>query len=74
MSQKTKALVAIHRPEHLIIEGGATAWAVLQTLGWTEFEIVQQISPGVVNMKAANGTLVTLKPGSYSWGPLFNKA
>ena len=43
---------------HLIIEGGATAWATLQALGWTQFEIVAQIAPGVVQMSATNGTLV----------------
>lgn len=56
---------------HLIIEGGATAWATLQALGWTAFTVTAQIAPGVVQMRAANGTLVTLKPGSYPWGALF---
>lgn len=71
MAQKTMVLVAQHRPDHLIIEGGATAWATLQALGWTQFQIVRQIAPGVVQMSATNGTLVTLKPGSYPWGNLF---
>ena len=71
MAQKTMELVAQHRPDHLIIEGGATAWATLQALGWTQFQIVRQIAPGVVQMSATNGTLVTLKPGSYPWGNLF---
>ena len=59
---------------HLIIEGGATAWATLQALSWTQFEIVAQIAPGVVQMSATNGTLVTLKPGSYPWGNLFSSS
>ena len=71
MAQKAKELIGQHRPGHLIIEGGATAWAILQTLGWNQFDIVAQIAPGVVQMSATNGTLVTLKPGSYSWGSLF---
>jgi len=66
-----KRLVSEHRPDHLIIEGGATAWATLQALNWTEFQIERQIAPGVVQMSATNGTLVTLKPGSYPWGNLF---
>ena len=70
MARKTKELIALHTPHHLIIEGGATAWATLQTLGWTQFRIERQIAPGVVQMSATNGTLVTLKPGSYPWGPL----
>ena len=71
MAQMAKRLVSEHRPDHLIIEGGATAWATLQALNWTEFQIERQIAPGVVQMSATNGTLVTLKPGSYPWGNLF---
>ena len=70
---------------HLIIEGGATAWATLQALGWTEFEIVAQIAPGVVQMSATiacptstygskKRVIVTLKPGSYPWGNLFSSS
>ena len=71
MAEMAHKLVRTHRPDHLIIEGGATAWATLQALGWTDFRIVSQIAPGVVQMSATNGTLVTLKPGSYPWGNLF---
>jgi uncharacterized protein YgbK (DUF1537 family) len=67
---------------HLIIEGGATAWATLQALGWTQFQIVRQIAPGVVQMsatiacntspdKSKKHVMVTLKPGSYPWGGMF---
>ena len=79
MARKAKELITHHlfpaldregsgEGLHLIIEGGATAWATLQTLGWTQFEIIAQLAPGVVQMRAMNGTLVTLKPGSYPWG------
>ncbi len=71
MARKAKELIALHTPTHLIIEGGATAWATLQALDWTQFRIERQIAPGVVQMSATNGTLVTLKPGSYPWGNLF---
>ena len=68
MAAMTRRLVDIHCPAQLIIEGGATAWATLQGLGWTTFEVVSQLGPGVVQMKSVtNGTLVTLKPGSYPW-------
>ena len=70
MAEMARRLVATHRPEQLIIEGGATAWATLQALGWTSFEMVRQLAPGVVQMQADCGTLVTLKPGSYPWGNL----
>jgi len=74
MAQKAEELIAQHCPAHLIIEGGATAWATLQALGWSHFDIVRQIAPGVVQMSATNGTLVTLKPGSYPWGDLFSSS
>ena len=72
MAAKAKELVAEHCPQHLIIEGGATAWATLQALGWTDFTITAQLAPGIIQMSATNGTLVTLKPGSYPWGNLFS--
>lgn len=72
MALKAKELIAQYCPNHLIIEGGATAWATLQILGWQQFDIVTQIAPGVVQMSATGGTLVTLKPGSYPWGNLFS--
>ena len=72
MAAKAKELVTEYRPQHLIIEGGATAWATLQALGWTDFTITAQLAPGIIQMSATNGTLVTLKPGSYPWGNLFS--
>lgn len=73
MAAMAARLVAQHCPAHLIIEGGATAWATLQALGWNSFDILCQIAPGVVQMESAtSGTLVTLKPGSYPWGNLFS--
>ena len=72
MAEMTKHLVTRHCPKHLIIEGGATAWATLQALGWTEFTITAQLAPGVVQMRATNGVFVTLKPGSYPWGTILS--
>ncbi|MBO5592315.1 MAG: hypothetical protein J5913_05065 [Prevotella sp.] len=71
MAEMTRRLVSLHCPDQLIVEGGATAWATLNALGWHEFQIERQAAPGVVQMSATNGTLVTLKPGSYPWGGLF---
>ena len=72
MAEMAKRLVTRHCPDELIIEGGATAWATLQALGWTDFTITAQWAPGVVQMRAANGVLVTLKPGSYPWGTMLS--
>ena len=84
MARKVKELIALHRPDHLIIEGGATAWATLQALGWTDFTMEAQIAPGVVQMSATiachtstlgskKDVMVTLKPGSYPWGNWMKK-
>ena len=61
-------LVAMQQPRQLVIEGGASAFATLQRLGWNELEVVSQLAPGVIKTKAPNGTFVIMKPGSYSWG------
>ena len=96
MARKAKELITQHllpaldregsgEGLHLIIEGGATAWATLQALGWTQFEITAQIVPGVVQMSATiachtstseskKHVIVTLKPGSYPWGNLFSSS
>ncbi len=71
MAGVAAALVAEHRPEELIIEGGATAYSLLSRLGWHNYTLTDQIAPGVVRMLSAQGTYVTLKPGSYPWGRLF---
>ena len=63
-------LVEKRLPQQLIIEGGASAFATLQHLGWNELEVVCQIAPGVIKTKAPNGTFVIMKPGSYPWGHL----
>jgi uncharacterized protein YgbK (DUF1537 family) len=63
-------LVEKQAPQQLIIEGGASAFATLQHLGWNELEVVCQIAPGVIKTKAPNGTFVIMEPGSYPWGHL----
>jgi len=52
----------------LIIEGGATSWAVLQQSGLTQFFPVEELTPGVVRMQTIDTDLfLTVKPGSYNW-------
>ena len=68
MGEVIRRLVAVYPPQELIIEGGATAWQILQQLGWHEFDITDEIAPGVVRMLAVGThTHVTMKPGSYPW-------
>lgn len=71
MAETVSRLIDPHRPAELIIEGGATAYAILRHLGWDTFTITDEIAPGVIRMKAPTGTSITMKPGSYPWGNLF---
>jgi hypothetical protein len=53
-------------PLHLVVEGGATAYAIIQHLGWNVFSIERELAPGIVTIKH-HQDLITLKPGSYLW-------
>ena len=67
MAEVARRLVQWQKPRELVIEGGATAFATLHGLGRSHFSMVGQQAPGVVRMRAEDGLLVTLKPGSYAW-------
>jgi uncharacterized protein YgbK (DUF1537 family) len=53
----------------LLIEGGATATAILQQMEITQLHPVKQIAPGVIctSIPGNSQLSVTLKPGSYNW-------
>lgn len=53
----------------LLLEGGATAFALLEKKGWTTLEPRNEFSPGIVRMAIAQkpSLFLTLKPGSYPW-------
>ncbi|GAB3917586.1 four-carbon acid sugar kinase family protein [Mucilaginibacter boryungensis] len=52
----------------LLIEGGATATAVLQHMHISKLTPVKQMAPGVICTSVPGNQLyVTLKPGSYQW-------
>ncbi len=68
MATVATRLFQMQRPQELIIEGGATAFATLQQLGIGALDVVGQLAPGVVRLRSHDGLLVTLKPGSYPWG------
>lgn len=70
MSAVVQTLVEKMQPTELIIEGGATAFAVMQRLCWSDFAITDQIAPGVVRMQSLQHPAihVIFKPGSYAWG------
>jgi D-threonate/D-erythronate kinase len=53
----------------LLIEGGATAAAIAQRLGWTRLSVVAAAPAGIGVLKplASGAPLVLIKPGSYPW-------
>ncbi len=62
----------INSSTRIIIEGGATAYSVLQRLGISSFDVEYEFSPGVVCLSHGNMRII-LKPGSYPWGNLFEE-
>ncbi|HSR25164.1 MAG TPA: four-carbon acid sugar kinase family protein [Candidatus Eisenbacteria bacterium] len=53
----------------LLVEGGATASAVVRALGWSRLRVCDPADPGVVGLRptAAGRPDLYLKPGSYGW-------
>ncbi len=53
----------------LLMEGGATAAAVVHRLGWTRLSVTQRIGAGLAGLRpvAPASPLVCIKPGSYRW-------
>ena len=53
----------------LLLEGGATTFALLEKKGWTTLTPLLEFSPGIVRMavKGKPNLFLTLKPGSYPW-------
>ena len=73
MAVATACAVGEYAPQELVIEGGATAFAVLEQLGWNDFSVVCEVAPGVVRLRhTGSGICVTFKPGSYPWGGMFD--
>ncbi|HYC70370.1 MAG TPA: four-carbon acid sugar kinase family protein [Opitutaceae bacterium] len=64
-----RALRATHAFSHLVIEGGATAAAVIRALRWDRLDVLGEWAPGVVALRprSARRVVITLKPGSYAW-------
>lgn len=71
MARLTARLTSVHVPACLVIDGGATAYAVISALGWDSLDVDTEIAPGVICMRASSDSRVIMKPGSYPWGPLF---
>ncbi|MDR2917313.1 MAG: four-carbon acid sugar kinase family protein [Tannerella sp.] len=69
MTEATNTLLQIKPPQELVIEGGATAFSILESINWYDFRVTNEIAPGIVRMSLRLNpqTYITLKPGSYPW-------
>ena len=64
MAKAVAAIIVKAAVKEIFIEGGSTAAAVLQELDIKKLSPVNELSRGVVRMKA-NDLFITVKPGSY---------
>ncbi len=55
--------------DRLLLEGGATAIAVIRALGWTRLRAtaLAESGVGVLRPAGATGPELLVKPGSYPW-------
>ena len=55
----------------VLLEGGATAAAVLRALGWSRLEAGETSAPGIGTLRpfGRGSPLLSIKPGSYDWPP-----
>lgn len=69
MAKAIDGILKAATPAEIIIEGGATAYAILQAIGWQTLIPEQELAPGLVRMSVGGkpGVHVTVKPGSYPW-------
>jgi hypothetical protein len=71
-AELANAVAALFRENavaRVLLEGGATARAVMNRLGWTRLEACQVSGQGVGILRpiGAPGPLLFIKPGSYPW-------
>jgi uncharacterized protein YgbK (DUF1537 family) len=62
-------VVSQEKVDELLVEGGATAFSITKQLQTATFFPLQELAPGVVQMKADGESAfhLTVKPGSYPW-------
>jgi len=69
MAILVRRVLGLTRIGELLIEGGATARAILNGMGWETLTVLGEYVPVVVrvSMHGPEGQVITLKPGSYPW-------
>jgi uncharacterized protein YgbK (DUF1537 family) len=70
LADAVAAVLSEFRPDHMLLEGGATAAAVCRRMDWRAFAVVAELAGGVVQLRV-DGSLAApsliIKPGSYAW-------
>lgn len=68
LAESTRALLGETPVNRLMLEGGATAAAVLLALRWTRLRAVASLGGvAVLHPAGTNGPALFIKPGSYAW-------
>jgi len=69
VSYVAESVLQLSDIQDVIIEGGATAFAIARRMGFTNFLPVNEFAPGVVRMKVVGreNLHLTIKPGSYDF-------
>lgn len=69
LASVVKNVLAKVNLEELLIEGGATAYSIIEHLEYKKFYPEQELAQGVIRMKIdqKKEIYLTLKPGSYQW-------
>lgn len=73
-AEMVQRLTAQNTFAEIVIEGGATALVALQQLGWTRFQVVNQVAPGLIRLHCLDNTHthVTFKPDGIEWHELLD--
>jgi uncharacterized protein YgbK (DUF1537 family) len=60
--------------KELLIEGGSTAYSIINKIGWKSFHPTEELKQGIVRMTVedTNDLHLTIKPGSYDWPTEWN--
>ena len=69
LAEIAKRIVERIKISELLIEGGATAYAITRKLAWHSFIPKQELAQGILRMQVIgrDDIHLTIKPGSYEW-------
>jgi uncharacterized protein YgbK (DUF1537 family) len=72
LAEVVASALAMRPVDWLVIEGGATASALLDRCGWNNLFVVDELAPGIVLLRVpdAAAPFLIVKPGSYAWPEL----